>query len=77
MWNYIKLANHTYEQDHSICWKEATVLQIEPNYTYRKCKEAAHMVLEDHSISQPCLDMSPIWTPIIATEVSKIQLRPV
>jgi hypothetical protein len=33
----------------------------------------------DHPISQPSLDISPIWTPIIAAEVKKkkLQLHPV
>jgi hypothetical protein len=35
------------------------------------------MSLVDHPISQPILDISPIWTPIIAPEVRKLQLRPV
>jgi predicted GIY-YIG superfamily endonuclease len=63
-----KLAQHACEEEHKICWKEAKVLQIEPNttYTYRKYKESAHMSLIDHPISQPSLDISPIWTPIIA-----------
>jgi hypothetical protein len=39
---------------------------IEPNSTYRKWNEAAHMVLVDHLISQSGLDLSPIWTPFIA-----------
>jgi hypothetical protein len=61
----------------TVCWKEAKVLQIEPNTTYRKYKESTHMSLVDHPISQPSLDISPIWTPIITTEVRKLQLRPV
>jgi hypothetical protein len=32
--------------------------------------------LADHLISQPSLDISLIWTPIIAAEVRKLQLRP-
>jgi hypothetical protein len=28
----------------------------------------------DHLISQPSLDISPIWTPIMLAEVRKIQL---
>jgi hypothetical protein len=31
-----KLAQHVYEEGHKICWKEAKVLQIEPNVTYIK-----------------------------------------
>jgi predicted GIY-YIG superfamily endonuclease len=72
-----KLAQHAYEEDHNISWQESTVLQIEPNTTYRKYKESAHMSLVDHLISQPSLDISPIWTAIIAAEVGKLQLRPV
>jgi hypothetical protein len=45
---------------------EAQCLQIEPNTTYRKYSESAHMSLIDRPISQPSLDISPIWTPIIA-----------
>jgi hypothetical protein len=72
-----KLAPHAYEEGHKICWKETKVLQIEPNTTYKKYKESAHMSLVDHPISQHSLDISPIWTPIIAAEVRKLQLRPV
>jgi hypothetical protein len=28
---------------YKICWKEVKVLQIEPNTTYRKCKESTHI----------------------------------
>jgi hypothetical protein len=38
------------EEGHKICLKEAKVLQIEPNATYRKYKEAAHMSVVDHLI---------------------------
>jgi hypothetical protein len=38
--------------------------------TYRKYKESAHVSLLEHPISQPSLDISPIWTPIIASEVN-------
>jgi hypothetical protein len=32
----------------------------------QEIKEFAYMTLVDHPISQPSLDTSPIWTPIIA-----------
>jgi hypothetical protein len=32
------------------------------------------MSLSDHPISQSSLDISPIWTPGITTEVQKLQL---
>jgi hypothetical protein len=36
-----KLAQHAFEEGHKVCWKEARVLQIESNATYRKYKESA------------------------------------
>jgi hypothetical protein len=35
------------------------------------------MSLLDHPISQPSLDISPVWTPVITEEVEKLQLRQV
>jgi hypothetical protein len=66
-----------YEEGPKICLNEAKVLQIEPNTTYRKYNESAHMSLVDHPISQPSLDISPIWTPVIPAEGKKLKLRPV
>jgi predicted GIY-YIG superfamily endonuclease len=57
-----KLAQHVYEGC-KICWKEAKVLQIEPNTTCKKYKKSAHMSLIDHPIRQPSVDISPVWTP--------------
>jgi hypothetical protein len=34
------------------------------------------MSLADHPISQPSLDISPIWTPIIVADVEELHLRP-
>jgi hypothetical protein len=72
-----KLAKHVNEEIQKLGWKEAKVLQIEPHITYGKCNESSHMSLLDHFISQPGLDISPIWSPIIAAEVSKLQFHPV
>jgi hypothetical protein len=52
------------------------VLQIELNFTYRKYKESTHMSLIDHPVSQPSLDSSLIWTPIVTADIRK-QLCPV
>jgi hypothetical protein len=71
-----KLAQYAYKEGHRICWKEAKVLHIEPNNTYRKYKESTHMSPVDHPVSQPSLDISPIWTPIITAEVRKLQFCP-
>jgi hypothetical protein len=72
-----KVAQHAYEGGHKIWWKEAKVLQTEPNTTYRKNKESAHMSLAAHPFRQPSLDISPIRTPTIGAGVRKLQFHPV
>jgi hypothetical protein len=59
-----KLTSHAFE-GHRIDWINTTILQLEPNTIYRKHKEAAQMVCTDNLISQPSLDMCPIWFPLI------------
>jgi hypothetical protein len=71
------LAQHSYEEDHKICWNEGKVLQIEPNAVYRKYKESDHVSLLERQISQPSVDISPIWTPVITTEIKRLQHRQV
>jgi hypothetical protein len=39
----------------------------------QEIKESIHMSLLDHPISQPSLDISLIWTPVITAEVKKLQ----
>jgi hypothetical protein len=56
--------------------KRRFLKKIEPSTTYRKYKESTHMSLIDHLISQPSLDISSIWAPIITAEVKKLQLCP-
>jgi hypothetical protein len=36
MFGKSKLAKHAYKEGHKMCWKQAKVLQIESNTTYRK-----------------------------------------
>jgi hypothetical protein len=63
------LDQHAYEEGHKICLNKVKVLQIEPNTTYRKYKESVRMSLVAHPITQPKMDISPIWTPVITAEV--------
>jgi hypothetical protein len=51
------------------------ILDIESHSKYRKYKEAAHMACSIDPISQPSLDISPIWIPIISNEVNISQRR--
>jgi hypothetical protein len=56
-------------------WDETRILEIESNSRYRKYKELAHMACLTNLISQPCLDISPIWIPLTNNEVSYSKVR--
>jgi hypothetical protein len=71
----VAVAKHAYEEGHKVGWDETSVLNIESHSKYRKYKEAAHMACYIDPISQPSLDISPIWIPIISNEVSSSQRR--
>jgi predicted GIY-YIG superfamily endonuclease len=58
-----RLAKHAYEEGHRTQWMEAKTVQIETNKICKKYKEAAHMACIMNSISQPSLEISPIWIP--------------
>jgi hypothetical protein len=66
------LVQHAYKEGHKIWWKEAKVLQIEPDATYRKYKESTHMSLVGCPMSQHSWDISLIWTSIIEAKVRKL-----
>jgi predicted GIY-YIG superfamily endonuclease len=66
-----KLAQHAYEEGHRVGWDKARVLEIESNSRYRKYKESAHTACLTNPISQPSLDISPLWIPPISKEVRK------
>jgi hypothetical protein len=68
-----KLAQDAYEEGHRIKWNEAKANQKEPSTIYRKYKESAHMAYLENTISQPSLEMSPFWLPIIKEEIKRIQ----
>jgi hypothetical protein len=56
-----KLAQQFYEEGHWVGWDEARVSETESNSRYGKYKEWAHMACLMSPISQPSLDISPIW----------------
>jgi hypothetical protein len=62
---------HTALEGHRIGWEEAKILQIETNSRYRKLREYAHMACMINPISQPSLEVSTIWIPLINKEVGK------
>jgi hypothetical protein len=58
-------------------WDEAKILEIESNSRYKKYKESAHMACLTNPISQPSLNISPIWIPLISNDVTSSQRRSV
>jgi hypothetical protein len=61
---------------HRVVWDEAWILEIESNRRHRKYRESAHMACLRNPISQPSIDISPIWIPIIIDEVTKSKGSP-
>jgi hypothetical protein len=55
------LASHTVEHNHQVNWEEVTILAKESNIRKRKINEAAVMHIEDNVISQPSIDIPPLW----------------
>jgi hypothetical protein len=55
----------------------ARILEIKSNSRYRKYKESAHMACSTNPISQPSLDISPTWIPLINNEVFNSQRKSV
>jgi hypothetical protein len=43
-------------------------IEIESIGRYRKYKESTHMARSTNPISQPSLDISPTWIPLICNE---------
>jgi predicted GIY-YIG superfamily endonuclease len=70
-----KLAQHAYIEGHRLGWDEARVLEIESNSRYRKYKESAHMTCLTNPISQPSLDISPLYIPLISKKRLASQKR--
>ena len=67
-----RLAQHAYEEDHSVKWDATGILDLERNATVRKYKEAAYMAWAGNTISQPSLDFSIIWSPLVFEEMNGI-----
>jgi hypothetical protein len=47
---------------------EVRILESESNSRYRKYKELAHMACLTKSFSQPTLEISPLWIPLISNK---------
>ena len=63
-----KLAARAFEEGHIIEWDETAIVQIEPDSNYRKYKDAANMLCTNNPVSQPSVDISSIYFPVIKKE---------
>jgi hypothetical protein len=55
-----RLAQHSFEKNHCVVWKEARVLEVEINSVYRKYKEAAYLSCLQNPIDKSSTEISPI-----------------
>jgi hypothetical protein len=66
-----KLALFAYEEGHRVVCDEARILESESNIRHKKCKELTHIACSKTPSSQPSLDISRIWVPLIIDMVTK------
>ena len=66
-----KIVEHSWEQKHRFQWDKASIITKIENSRIRKLKESAFIHCTDHVISQPSIDRSPIWLPIIRPEIKR------
>ena len=69
--NKSKIVKLSWEQKHRFQWDKTTIISVEENSMIRKLKESAFIQCRDHVISQPSIDISPIWHPIIRPEIKR------
>lgn len=68
---YSKLSEHIFSEEHRVQWAESTIIYQEANWKSRNLKEAACMVVDKSSISQPSATISPMFWPLIEEEVKR------
>jgi hypothetical protein len=66
------LASYAVEHNHQINWEEVTILAKESNIRKKKIYEAAVMHVENNVISQPSIDLPPLWHSILRKEKREI-----
>jgi hypothetical protein len=57
--------------------KKRRFYRLKPAPPTENTRNQPNCLSVSHPVSQPSLESSLIWTPIIVEEVSKLQLRPV
>lgn len=50
-------------------WNEAKIIHREPHFYKRKLIEASYIKITEQPISQPSVEIRPVWLPIIKEEL--------
>ena len=66
-----KIAERSWEQKLRFQWDKTSIISKEENSRTGKLKESAFIHYTDHVISQPSIDINPIWLPIIKPEIKR------
>ena len=56
-------------------WKEASIIHREPHFYKRKLIEASYIKLADQPISQPSVEIRPLWLPLIKDELKRKEIK--
>ena len=59
------VAEHMWSERHNILWDKIGILDKETGWTKRKIKEAMHINLSDNAFSQPSIQPSDTWLPLL------------
>ena len=60
-----KIAQHCWSENHRMLWDEAHIIHREEHYLKRKLIEASYIKLADRPISQPSVEVRPLWLSIL------------
>ncbi|PSN34924.1 hypothetical protein C0J52_24622, partial [Blattella germanica] len=67
-----KLAEHSWETGRRIQWDIDNIIRKEENVEIRKLKESTFFRVQIYIvISQSSIDISPMWRPLIKSEIEK------
>ena len=63
------VANHVWDEQHTILWNETKIIGKEEHWQKRKFKEAVAMELKQNIFSQPSVTISQVWKSILRNDV--------
>ncbi|KAJ8912526.1 hypothetical protein NQ315_014470 [Exocentrus adspersus] len=70
------LAKHVWDNGHQINWKQASIIQKEPNFGKRKLKESACIKLNvNNCFSAETASLNATWLPLLQKDVNNKKLK--